>query len=161
MIGMYVDTRKLGLLFLAISGFMIIIAAMTFAIGGYNLEGIDIEEKAIFEGVDGDVSVNKYDSYSVFVTSEHSCKDVELSIYKDGWEYFIEDCDVLLDEIGWNYIGYFYPDFDGIMEIDSNQKILIINDNIYLDEGGFEIIISLCICCLGLIGMIISIIMVF
>ena len=47
------------------------------------------------------------------------------------------------------------------MGIDSNLQILIINDNSYLDEGGFEIIISLLFCCLGFIGIIISIIMVF
>ena len=62
------DTRKLGLIFLGISGFMIIIALMTFAIGGYNLENVDVEEKAIFKGVDGDLTVKKYDYYSVFVT---------------------------------------------------------------------------------------------
>ena len=82
------DTRKLGLIFLGISGFMIIIALMTFAIGGYNLENVDVEEKAIFKGVDGDLTVKKYDYYSVFVTPEYSCKELELSIYRDDWEYF-------------------------------------------------------------------------
>jgi len=156
-----VDTRKLGLIFLTISGLMIIVAFITFVIGGYNLEEINIEEKSIFEGVDGDITVKKYDTYSVFVSSEYSCKDVELSIYKDGWEYFFEDCDAILNEVGWNYIGFFSPDFDGIIEIDSNQRILIINDDVYFDEGGFEIVISLLFCCLGFIGIIISIIMVF
>ena len=47
------------------------------------------------------------------------------------------------------------------MGIDSNLQILIINDNSYLDEGGFEIIIPLLFCCSGFIGIIISIIMVF
>ena len=155
------DTRKLGLIFLGISGFMIIIALMTFAIGGYNLENVDVEEKAIFKGVDGDLTVKKYDYYSVFVTPEYSCKELELSIYRDDWEYFFEDCDAVFNEEGWNYVGYFSPDFDGIMGIDSNLQILIINDNSYLDEGGFEIIISLLFCCLGFIGIIISIIMVF
>ncbi len=155
------DTRKSGLIFLGISSFMIIIAFMTFVIGGYNLEKIDVEEKAIFKGVDGDITVKKYDAYSVFVTSEYSCKDVELSIYRDDLEYFFEDCDVLLNEAGWNYIGFFSPDFDGIIGIDSNQQILIINDNVYFDEGGLEIIISLLFCCLGFIGIIISIVMVF
>ncbi len=155
------DTRKLGLIFLGISGFMIIIALMTFAIGGHNLENVDVEEKAIFKGVDGDLTVKKYDYYSVFVTSKYSCKELELSIYRDDWEYFFEDCDAVFNEEGWNYVGYFSPDFDGIMGIDSNLEILIINDNSYLDEGGFEIIISLLFCCLGFIGIIISIIMVF
>jgi len=156
-----VDTRKLGLIFLVISGSMVVIAFMTFIVGGFNLEEIDVEEKSIYKGVDGDINVNKYDVYSVFVTSEYSCKDVELSIYKDDWEYFFEDCDALFNEDGWNYIGYFSPDFDGNIEIDSNQQILIINDDIYFDEGGFEILISLLFCCLGFFGIIISIIMVF
>ena len=125
------DTRKLGLIFLVISGSMVVIAFMTFIVGGFNLEEIDVEEKSIYKGVDGDINVNKYDVYSVFVTSEYSCKDVELSIYKDDWEYFFEDCDALFNEDGWNYIGYFSPDFDGNIEIDSNQQILIINDDIY------------------------------
>ena len=115
---------------------------MTFAIGGYNLENVDVEEKAIFKGVDGDLTVKKYDYYSVFVTPEYSCKELELSIYRDDWEYFFEDCDAVFNEEGWNYVGYISPDFDGIMGIDSNLQILIINDNSYLDEGGFEIIIS-------------------
>lgn len=139
---------------------MVVIAFMTFIVGGANIEEIDIEEKSIFKGIDGDINVNKYDIYSVFVTSEYSCKDVELSIYKDDWEYFFEDCDALFNEDGWNYIGYFSPDFDGNIEIDSNQQILIINDDIYFDEGGFEIIISLLFCCLGFLGVIISIIMI-
>ena len=98
------DTRKLGLIFLVISGSMVVIAFMTFIVGGFNLEEIDVEEKSIYKGVDGDINVNKYDVYSVFVTSEYSCKDVELSIYKDDWEYFFEDCDALFNEDGWNYI---------------------------------------------------------
>lgn len=154
------NTKKLGLIILVISGFMVVIAFMTFIVGGANIEEIDIEEKSIFKGIDGDINVNKYDIYSVFVTSEYSCKDVELSIYKDDWEYFFEDCDALFNEDGWNYIGYFSPDFDGNIEIDSNQQILIINDDIYFDEGGFEIIISLLFCCLGFLGVIISIIMI-
>ena len=84
----------------------------------------------------------------IFVTSEYSCKDIELSIYKDDWEYFFKDCDALFNEDGWNYIGYFSPDFDGNIEIDSNQQILIINDDIYFDEGGFQILISLLFCCI-------------
>lgn len=154
------NKKKLGLIILVISGFMVVIAFMTFIVGGANIEEIDIEEKSIFKGIDGDINVNKYDIYSVFVTSEYSCKDVELSIYKDDWEYFFEDCDALFNEDGWNYIGYFSPDFDGNIEIDSNQQILIINDDIYFDEGGFEIIISLLFCCLGFLGVIISIIMI-
>ena len=154
------NTKKLGLIILVISGFMVVIAFMTFIVGGANIEEIDVEEKSIFKGIDGDINVNKYDIYSVFVTSEYSCKDVELSIYKDNWEYFFEDCDALFNEDGWNYIGYFSPDFDGNIEIDSNQQILIINDDIYFDEGGFEIIISLLFCCLGFLGVIISIIMI-
>jgi len=154
------DTKKLGLIFLVISGFMIVIAFMTFIVGGVNIEEIDVEEKSIYKGIDGDINVNKYDIYSVFVTSEYSCKDVELSIYKDDWEYFFEDCDTLFNEDGWNYIGYFSPDFDGNIEIDSNQQILIINDDIYFDEGGFEIVISLLFCCLGFFGVIISIFMI-
>lgn len=154
------DTKKLGLIFLVISGFMVVIAFMTFIVGGVNMEEIDVEEKSIYKGIDGDININKYDIYSVFVTSEYSCKDVELSIYKDDWEYFFEDCDTLFNEDGWNYIGYFSPDFDGNIEIDSNQQILIINDDIYFDEGGFEIVISLLFCCLGFFGVIISIFMI-
>ena len=155
------DTRKLGLILLGISGFMIIIAFMISIIGVSDINEIDVEEEAIFKGIDGDITVDKYDTYSVFVTSIYSCKEVELSIYKDDWEYFFEDCDSLLNEDGWNYIGSFSPDFDGSLEIDSNQQILIINDNVYFDEGGFEILISLLFCCLGFFGIIISIIMVF
>jgi hypothetical protein len=158
--GVCVQTRKYGLILLGISGFMIVIAFMTFIVGGANIEEIDVEEKSIYKGVGGDINVNKYDVYSVFVTSEYSCKDVELSIYKDDLEYFFEDCDALFNEDGWNYIGYFSPDFDGNIEIDSNRQILIINDNIYFDEGGFEIIISLLFCCFGFLGVIVSIIMI-
>ena len=56
-----------------------------------NVNEIDVEEEAIFKGIDGDITVDKYDTYSVFVTSIYSCKEVELSIYKDDWEYFFEE----------------------------------------------------------------------
>ena len=100
------DTRKLGLILLGISGFMIIIAFMISIIGVSDINEIDVEEEAIFKGIGGDITVDKYDTYSVFVTSIYSCKEVELSIYKDDWEYFFEDCDALFNEDGWNYIGF-------------------------------------------------------
>ena len=92
---------------------MIVIAFMTFIVGGVNLEEIDVEEKSIYKGIDGDIYVNKSDIYSVFVTSEYSCKDVELSIYKDDWEYFFLPCLITsLPLSDWLYfVLYFFADF--------------------------------------------------
>ena len=52
------DTKKLGLIFLVISGFLVVIAFMTFIVGGVNMEEIDVEEKSIYKGIDGDININ-------------------------------------------------------------------------------------------------------
>ena len=139
----------------------LILIVMAIASSGYSLvqigEGIEVEEEAVFIGTDGTISVEIYESYSVFVVDDYSCSDSSISIYEGEWEYFFEDCDPIMNEIGWDYVGYFSPDFNGDINIQSNVQIAIVDDSIYLERGGGFLIISGALCCFGVIGISLSI----
>ena len=47
------------------------------------MEEIDVEEESIFAGRSGDVDVQEYATYSVFVTSEYTCDQSEVSITEE------------------------------------------------------------------------------
>ena len=63
----------------------------------------------------------------------------------------------MFDEEGWTYVGYFSTDFDGSLSVEANRQVRIIDDMAYFDEGGAVILASLPVCCLGIIGSIISV----
>ena len=125
------------------------------------MDEIDVEEEAIFTGRTGDVPVLEFGTYSVFVVSDYTCEESEVSIYEEDedmiWEYFFRDCDDILDEDGWVYVGYFSTDFDGSLNVEANRQILIIDDIAYFKEGGGAMLLSLSVCCLGIIGLIIAV----
>jgi hypothetical protein len=144
----------LGFSLLAIIGSVILSIFSINQIG----EGYDVDNEAIFVGIDGSIDVDTYVSYSVYVKSDYSCEDVSLSIYQGDWEYFYQDCDNIMNEDGWNYIGYFVSDIDGTMTVDSNYQVAIVNDMVFLESGVYAMLFSGAMCCLGIIGIIISII---
>ena len=156
-----VDARRNGYLILGCSVVSIILSIAIFGFGTFQISEIDIEDEAIFTGRNGEVPVVEYGTYSVFVVSDYTCEDVEVSIYEEEddwiWEYFFSDCDELLDEEGWVYVGYFSSDFDGSLKVDANRQILIIDDMTYFDEGAGAMLLSLPFCCLGFIGLIIAV----
>jgi len=160
-IQLVVGAKRNGYLVLGCSVVSIILSIAIFGFGTFQIAEIDVEDEAIFTGRKGEVPVAEYGTYSVFVVSDYTCEESEVSIYKeeDGWiwEYFFSDCDELLDEEGWVYIGYFSVDFDGSLNVDSNRQILIIDDKTYFDEGAGAMLLSLPFCCLGIIGLIIAV----
>ena len=153
--------RRNGYLILGCSVASIILSIAIFAFGTFQIAEIDVEDEAIFTGRNGEVTVVEYGTYSVFVVSDYTCEDVEVSIYEEQddwiWEYFFSECDELFDEEGWVYVGYFSSDFDGSLKVDATRQILIIDDMAYFDEGGGAMILSLPFCCLGFIGLIIAV----
>ena len=153
--------RRNGYLILGCSVASIVLSIGIFGVGTFQVAEIDVEEEAIFTGRNGNVPVEEYGTYSVFVVSDYSCDDVEVSIYiEEGegvWEYFFRECDEYLNEKGWNYVGYFSSDFEGSMNVEANRQILIIDDFVYFNEGGVAMLLSFPFCCLGVIGLIISV----
>ena len=153
--------RRNGFFILGISVLSIVVSIAIFAYGSLQIAEIDVEEEAIFTGRNGVVSVEEYGGYSVFVVSDYTCDEVEVSIYDEDdswvWEYFFKDCDAYLNEDGWIYVGYFTSDFEGSLNVEANRQISIIDDVTYFDGGGGAMFLSLPFCCLGLIGLIIAI----
>ena len=156
-----VDARRNGYLILGCSVVSIILSIAIFGFGTFQISEIDIEDEAIFTGRNGEVPVVEYGTYSVFVVSDYTCEDVEVSIYEEEddwiWEYFFSDCDELLDEEGWVYVGYFSSDFEGSLNVEANRQILIIDDMVYFNEGAGAMLLSFPFCCLGVIGLIIAV----
>jgi hypothetical protein len=156
-----VGVRRNGYFILGFSVISIVVSIVIFAFGSFQMDEINVEEEAIFTGRNGDVPVEVYGTYSVFVVSDYTCEEVEVSIYEEDddmiWEYFFRDCDDIFDEDGWIYVGYFSSDFDGSMDVEANRQILIIDDMAYFNDGGGAMLLSLPFCCLGIIGLIIAV----
>ena len=154
---MYVNKAAvivLGLSLLALLG-----AILAFGAGmSQSWSGLDIEGNAIFQGDQGTVEIESSSSYSVYVNSAFSCSETTVSIHDEEWEYFFEDCDPIMNEPGWNMVGYFYPGVDGQLTVEANHEIAIIDDMVYLREGGGSILISGGLACLGIIGVIIGLV---
>ena len=98
-----VAARRNGYIVIGLSIVPILVSIAIFAIGPFMMDDIDVEEEAIFTGRTGDVSVVENGRYSVFVVSDYTCEEAEVSIYEEDdeyvWEYFFGDCDDLFDEL--------------------------------------------------------------
>tara|TARA_B100000686_G_C16328602_1_gene731981 strand:- start:31 stop:678 length:648 start_codon:yes stop_codon:yes gene_type:complete len=158
-----VGARRNGYIVLGLSIISILISIAVFAIGPFLMDEIDVEKEAIFTGRTGDVPVVENGMYSVFVVSDYTCEEVEVSIYEEDeemiWEYFFRDCDDFWDEDGWIYVGYFSTDFDGSLNVEANRQILIIDDISYFGGGfwSWAMVFALPVCCIGIIGLIIAV----
>ena len=128
-------------------------------IGVGDINHIDVEEKAIFQGHSGSVQVSKDGAYTVFVNDDYTCNEVDISIHDDIYEYFNFDCDPVLDEKEWRAVGWMVPDIDGTLNVDSDHEIIIIDDIVYLEEGGYAMAVSGITCCCGILGLIIGSVM--
>tara|TARA_B100001250_G_scaffold260557_1_gene224407 strand:+ start:231 stop:803 length:573 start_codon:yes stop_codon:yes gene_type:complete len=152
--------NRTSIIILGVSALFLVGAAVTFAWGVSKAASIDVDDNAIFQGKQGTVEIEKYSSYSVYVKSDYSCSETTVSIYDDEWEYFFEDCDRIMNEDGWNMVGYFSPDICCQLNVDANHEIAIVDDMVFVREGGGHIIISGGLCCLGVIGVIVGIIVI-
>ena len=144
----------LGLSLLALVG-----AVLSFGWGASQaISGLDVEGNAKFQGEQGIIEIDAVSSYSVYVNSDFSCTDTTVSIHDEEWEYFFEDCDPIMNEPGWNMVGYFYPGVDGQLTVEAYHEIAIIHDMVYLEAwGGSKLLISVGLCCFGVVGAIIGI----
>ena len=126
---------------------------------GFNdIREIDVESESIFQGSSGSVSVESA-TYTVFVNDQYTCSETIVSISDETYEYFNELCDPDFDEKGWKAIGVMESDVSTQLTVDSNHEILIVDDLMYLSEGGLAIFGGLGLCCFGLIGVITGIIL--
>ena len=138
------------------SGIVVIIAIVVAIVGLVDIEEIDVEAKASFKGTDGSIEVVDGGAYTVFVNDEFTCQETTISVNDGTYEYFESDCDSDFDEEGWRSIGVFYSDVNGELDVQSNHEILIIDDIVYLEEGGAEFFGGCCFVCLGLMGLIVG-----
>ena len=144
----------LGLSLLAMLG-----AILAFGVGlNQSNSGLDVEEFAIFQGEQGTVEIAAYNSYSVYVNSDFSCSDTTVNIYDEEWEYFVKECEPIMNEQGWDMIGYFVPDVDGQLSVEADHEIAIVDDIVYLRAGGGSILISGGLACLGIVGVIVGLV---
>lgn len=151
--------NKASIIIFVVSAVLLFGAVISFGFGvNQAASGFDVEDKAIFVGEQGTVEIDAFSSYSVYVNSDYSCSETTVSIYDEEWEYFWEDCDPIMNERDWNMIGYFSPDVCCQLNVDANHEIAIVDDMVFLRAGGGSIIISGGLCCLGIIGVVVGII---
>ena len=157
LLSMYVN--KAAVIVLGLSLLAMIGAVLSFGWGAsQSISGLDVEENAKFQGEQGIMEIDAISSYSVYVNSDFSCSDTTVSIHDEEWEYFVEDCDPIMNEPGWNMVGYFYPGFDGQLTVEANHEIAIVDDMVYLRSGGASILISAGLCCFGIVGVIVGLV---
>jgi len=138
------------------SAIVIVIAIVASIVGLEDIVEIDVEAKASFKGTEGSIEVENGAWYTVFVNDEFTCGETTISVNDGTYEYFESDCDSDFDEEGWRAIGIFYSDVTGNLNVESNHEILIIDDIVYLEEGGLLASGGCCFVCLGLMGLIVG-----
>jgi len=143
------------------SGIAIVISLMMIGFGGVAASEIDVESYAIFQGSSGSVSVEEYGTYTIFVNDQYRCDETTVSITDDTTEFFIAECDRDFDEVGWRAIGVMETNFNGELSVSANHEIIIVDDLVYLSEGGGFILGGGGLCCIGIIGLVIGIVMSF
>ena len=150
--------NRTAIIILGLSLIALVGAVLSFGWGAsQSISGLDVEENAKFQGERGIIEIDAVSSYSVYVNSDFSCSDTTVSIHDEEWEYFFEDCDPIMNQPGWNMVGYFYPGVDGQLTVEANHEIAIVDDRAYLKEWGASILISVGLCCFGIVGVIIGI----
>ena len=143
------------------SGIAIVISLMMIGFGGVAASEIDVESYAIFQGSSGSVSVEEYGTYTIFVNDQYRCDETTVSITDDTTDFFIAECDRDFDEVGWRAIGVMETNLNGELSVSANHEIIIVNDLVYLSEGGGLMLGGGGLCCIGIIGLVIGIVMSF
>ena len=134
------------------SGVIVVISVILFVFG--STVDVDVESEAVFKGTEGTVELSDQTTYTVFVNADSDCYDAEIVVTDGTWDYFNQDCDEIMDEDGWKHAGRL-AEASGTLEVTSNYEIIIVDDMVYLESGG-SIIVGACICCLGVIGLIVG-----
>ena len=137
----------------------LVLSFVLVGVGFADVDEIDVESEALFKGTTGTVQVEEFGTYSIFVNDDYSCEETTVSITDEDYEYFNEECDEVFDETGWRAIGIMSSDADGVLNVQANHEIIIVDDMIYLSEGGFAVLGGGALCCISLIGIIIGVIL--
>ena len=116
---------------------------------------VDVESEAVFKGTEGTVQLSDQTTYTVFVNENSNCYDVDIVITDGTWDYFEKDCAEHMDEKGWKHAGVVSLDAVGTLEVTSSSEIIIVDDMVYLESGG-SFLVGGCICCIGIIGIVIG-----
>ena len=143
------------------SGVIIVISLMMIVIGGMDVVNIDVEGEAIFQGTSGSVSVEEYGTYTILVDDHYRCDETTVSITDGSTEFFTPECDRDFDEVGWRAIGVMGADSSGELSVTSDHEIIIVDDIIYGAEGGYLVLGGGGLCCIGIIGLVVGIVMAF
>ncbi len=141
------------------SSLMLLISFVVMVAGFADVGDIDVESEALFKGTGGAIEVEKDATYTIFVDDGYTCEETTVSISDENYEYFIEECDPVFDEIGWRAIGIMGSDTNSVLDIQANHEILIVDDMVYFSEGGVAVLGGSGLCCFSLIGIIVGIIL--
>ena len=142
------------------SGGIILISLIMIGIGLEDIADIDVEDEAIFQGTSGSFSVEEYGTYTILVNDQYRCDETTVSITDGNAEFFTPGCDRDFDEVGWRSVGVMEADSNGELSVTSNHEIIIVDDIIYWSGGGDLMIGGGGLCCIGLIGLVVGIVMV-
>jgi hypothetical protein len=143
------------------SGIIIVISLLMIGFGTADSMDIDVESNAIFQGTSGSVSVEEYGVYTILVNDNYRCDETTVSITDGTTEFFTTECDRDFDEVGWRAIGVMETNLNGELSVSANHEIIIVDDLIYLTEGGGLFLGGGGLCCIGIIGLVIGIVMAF
>ncbi|MDA0648016.1 MAG: hypothetical protein O2786_01705 [archaeon] len=152
---------KTPLLVMIGSGIIIVISLLMIGFGTADIMDIGVESNAIFQGTSGSVSVEEYGVYTILVNDNYRCDETTVSITDGTTEFFTTECDRYLDQVGWRHIGVMETNLNGELSVSANHEIIIVDDLIYLTEGGGLFLGGGGLCCIGIIGLVIGIVMAF
>jgi hypothetical protein len=137
-----------------IGSVVIFVIAVILMVFGSTVD-VDVESEAVFKGTEGTVQLSGQTTYSVFVNENSDCYDTDIVITDGTFDYFEKDCAETMDEKGWKHAGVVSLDAIGTFDVTSSSEIIIVDDMVYLESGG-SFLAGACICCLGIIGIIIG-----
>jgi hypothetical protein len=143
------------------SGVIIMISLIMIGSGMIDIQEIDVENEAVFQGTSGTFQAETYGGYTIFVNDQFTCEETTVSITDGTDELFVLECDSVLDEAGWRSIGVIDVETTGQLSVTSNHEIIIVDDVVYLEEGAGLMFGGGGLCCIGIIGLVIGIIMAF
>ena len=141
------------------SGIVIVISLMMIGYGSIDIEEIDVQSEAIFQGTSGTFQAETFGGYTIFVNDQFTCEETTVSITDGTDELYALDCDSDFDEAGWRAIGVIDVETPGQLSVTSNHEIIIVDDWIYGAEGGELIFAGGGLCCIGIIGLVVGIVM--
>ncbi len=150
---------KTPLLVMVGSGVIIVISLMMIGFGTMDIDEIDVQSEAIFQGTSGTFQAETFGGYTIFVNDQFTCEETTVSITDGTDEVYVLDCDSDFDEVGWRAIGVIDVETPGQLSVTANNEIIIIDDLVYGTEGAFLMMAGGGLCCIGIIGLVVGIVM--